>query len=552
LVALLLFAADAQAAPHLRLSPVASTPAGARVTVKLRGPRTGKLRVYVLTRTRVRRGDKPAARGSLKHGRLTLHVRVPARAGMYRMVACLQKPKQCTGARQLRVKARPVAPVAVAPAPVPELRATPRTVPLAVDASRASSATLGPAGGRLEATAANGVQFILDVPAHALVSPETMTMTPASFGVVLAPAGLGFLRDADLQVIDGTLPDLGRVLAYGARADGAEAHLVPLTVDDRAVHIALGHLGFFGATTADTAQVREQLGFVPTREEELAEQRIAGAQALFMRGESSAAQVEAETASALARWRPSLEADLHGEDFETATLEFLAWRALGTPDAALSSLHAAALAQAMADASSRCDVGRLLMLVRLGGELGYPVDDAPLVYCGRFEVDRVYRYSEQQSPAGGFGSAYTTRVDGLQVAYHTGDSELHGTAPLVASDWSVHGSSPGGCSTTWANPSYGPPGAVGLALELPANLGDRSGPVAVRLADFSSATLRYDLVTCDATLPQTISTAPGAERVEAGATVRMSRSEPIFGVPGAFDTTSEETTVAVRRTPSRP
>jgi hypothetical protein len=570
LVALLLFAVDAQAAPRLRLSPVARTTAGARVTVKLRGPRTGRLRVYMLTRTRVRRGDKPVARGWLKRGKLTLHPRVPARARTYRMVACLDKPKQCTGARILRVRARPVAPAAPAPAvvatPAPltlpdRPAANPRTLPLKPDTTRAASARIGPAGGTLTATDANGVQFRLIVPTYALAGAETITMTPAAFGVVLGPAGLGFLRDADLLVIDGSLPDLGRVLAFGARPDGSEAHLVPLTVDDQAVHIALRHLGFYGATTADAAAVRAQLGFAPTAEEELAEQRIAGAQALYMRGESSAAQADAETASALARWRAaSLEPDLRGAvGFETATIEFLAWRALGTPDATLSSWHASALDQAMAGAYARCtageytQAGRLLMLVRLAGELGYPVDDGPLMRCGRFEVDRVYRYTQQQSPTDGFGSAYTTRVSGLPIAYHTGDLELEGSAPLVGADWSVHGSSTGACSTSWANPAYGAPGSVALALELPSNLGDADAPVAVRLTGFTSATLRYDVVSsCNDTVTVPVSTARGAERVELDTPVHTSHDEPIFGSPGAFDRTTEETTVAVRHTPSRP
>src|ERR1700755_3448071 len=107
---LLLVAAPAQAAPRLRLSAPAHVDAGARVAFKLPGPRTGKVSVYVLTHTRVRRTDKPTARGSLKRGKLTRRVKAPKKVRTYRVIACVAG-KRCTGARRLKV----VAPAVVTP-----------------------------------------------------------------------------------------------------------------------------------------------------------------------------------------------------------------------------------------------------------------------------------------------------------------------------------------------------------------------------------------------------------------------------------------------------
>ena len=105
-LAVLLLAVPASAAPRLRVSAPSSAKAGTKVTVKLTGPKTGKVRVYVLTRTSVRKADKPLARGNLKRGKVTLHVKVPAKARTYRLVACLEGSKlKCATAKKLKAVA---------------------------------------------------------------------------------------------------------------------------------------------------------------------------------------------------------------------------------------------------------------------------------------------------------------------------------------------------------------------------------------------------------------------------------------------------------------
>lgn len=81
-----------------------------------------------------------------------------------------------------------------------------------LDGSKARTATVGAAGGRIETTDAGGTRYRFDVPAGALLSPVAITMTPirtiAGYplsggmigGVELAPSGLTFASPATLSV----------------------------------------------------------------------------------------------------------------------------------------------------------------------------------------------------------------------------------------------------------------------------------------------------------------------------------------------------------------
>src|SRR5258708_35640669 len=56
----------------------------------------------------------------------------------------------------------------------------PLTVQVSQDTSKATSAVIGPAGGAVTASAASGATLSLTVPAHALLSPHSITLTPLS------------------------------------------------------------------------------------------------------------------------------------------------------------------------------------------------------------------------------------------------------------------------------------------------------------------------------------------------------------------------------------
>lgn len=64
--------------------------------------------------------------------------------------------------------------------------------PVVVDSSRTSTATLGPLGGRLSATAADGTRYTLEVPADALAADTAISLTPiTSLGSAPLARGLG-------------------------------------------------------------------------------------------------------------------------------------------------------------------------------------------------------------------------------------------------------------------------------------------------------------------------------------------------------------------------
>ena len=89
---------------------------------------------------------------------------------------------------------------------------------LVLDQRRATYGSIGPEGGTLHATAADGTQFELVVPPDALDFTETITMTPASAvenlplsgglagAVGLEPAGLTFYEPAMLTITPATAP----------------------------------------------------------------------------------------------------------------------------------------------------------------------------------------------------------------------------------------------------------------------------------------------------------------------------------------------------------
>src|SRR3954469_15839768 len=106
--ALLLFAAPAGAATKLRVSAPSSARAGSTISVKLTGPRAGKVRVYRLTRNVRRGGDKPVVRGKLRRGKVTLKVKIPSTARTYRLIACLEGRKlKCASYKKVKALKAP-------------------------------------------------------------------------------------------------------------------------------------------------------------------------------------------------------------------------------------------------------------------------------------------------------------------------------------------------------------------------------------------------------------------------------------------------------------
>jgi hypothetical protein len=107
-------------------------------------------------------------------------------------------------------------------------------VRIELDVAAAQTATLGPAGGTITATAANGLVYVLDVPRMALDSAVQISMTPikqfkllpfsgGSVGAVeLAPAGLRFHAPVTLRIKTSPAVPAGQKLVAMYYKDGGD------------------------------------------------------------------------------------------------------------------------------------------------------------------------------------------------------------------------------------------------------------------------------------------------------------------------------------------
>ena len=154
-----------------------------------------------------------------------------------------------------------VTPATVNVAPPTTSAGPPSSAPVSIDIalqdSTATSAQIGPEGGRLTTTSVDGTEFVLTVPAGALLSPEEITMTPlagasggplgdnaALEGVQLEPDGLGFLRVATLEIRPPELsPD---ALGFSTHGGGENFHLFPSDVADGSFVQAITHFSDYG------------------------------------------------------------------------------------------------------------------------------------------------------------------------------------------------------------------------------------------------------------------------------------------------------------------
>ena len=144
--------------------------------------------------------------------------------------------------------------------------------PPVVDSARSASASVGPAGGTLHATAADGVEYTLTVPPRALTEIVTIRMTPIidlgnpalagglTGAVQFEPSGLRFARLATLRIGSvGALPAGSRRVGFSSASDGSRMQLSPPTVRNGGIEILVPH--FSNAGAADLTP--EQLELVP-------------------------------------------------------------------------------------------------------------------------------------------------------------------------------------------------------------------------------------------------------------------------------------------------
>ncbi|HEX4906095.1 MAG TPA: hypothetical protein VFU93_11640 [Acidimicrobiales bacterium] len=128
-------------------------------------------------------------------------------------------------------------------------------VTMELEAATAATGTVGPAGGSVFATAADGTEYALQIPPGALGEDTAITVTPLSgldglpedttlgFGASLEPDGLVFARPSWLFVTSDVPPD---EVFSGLRVDDDEASLAGIGYDGERFVLAIGHFSGSG------------------------------------------------------------------------------------------------------------------------------------------------------------------------------------------------------------------------------------------------------------------------------------------------------------------
>ena len=151
----------------------------------------------------------------------------------------------------------------------------PVTVTTTVDQSRAASARIGPAGGTLTASAADGSKFTLEIPADALVEEIEVTMTPIesmdglplkdglAAGVQLEPEGMSFYDFVTLTIEPAEVIPVEQQLPIGTSGETGAVYIPMIDSDPDAIRLLLMHFSSAGVSkgyAADLAPVRQRLG----------------------------------------------------------------------------------------------------------------------------------------------------------------------------------------------------------------------------------------------------------------------------------------------------
>ncbi|HXD58612.1 MAG TPA: CARDB domain-containing protein [Thermoleophilaceae bacterium] len=219
--------------------------------------------------------------GKSKAGSLRVKVPAVAAGGRYYLLACAdgqgkvqessEKDNCRASSKKLKVNAGAIPKRGYFPR-----RSHSRTVTPALDSAHAvSSLVTSAGGGTLTATGANGTHYTLAIPAGALASDQTITMTPVSSvagsplgnlvgAVQLTPGGLQLLKSATLTIVPPTTVNVKNVAGFNAYEGGQDFGLYPLD-RGRGIVMSLHHFSTDGVADATAAQVRVSLLLMPSR-----------------------------------------------------------------------------------------------------------------------------------------------------------------------------------------------------------------------------------------------------------------------------------------------
>lgn len=246
------------------LSSAAEVTAGTTLRVRLTTKNRGRSRAAAsITKVYLsadRRVGRDVAVGTIRVPRLKpgrkhiarLDLRVPARAAArnYRLLACADARRRVRESREgnnCRLATRAVQ-VTAADDGVPDFPLTPDpiTVAPAVDESRAVEERVDNpfVAKSITATGADGTTYTLDIPAEALIGPETITLTPVTAvgglplsgelvaGVELKPHGLVLMKPATLTIDSPNLGPIGQQTPFYFHEGGEDFHLYPVLLPE--------------------------------------------------------------------------------------------------------------------------------------------------------------------------------------------------------------------------------------------------------------------------------------------------------------------------------
>jgi hypothetical protein len=406
------------------VAPLADAWPGAHVpvaaVVRGGGARSGRTRIqYLLSRDgRLGRGDRALGRAHAipalaphRSRRSTSVITIPARTrlGRWYLLACVG-----SGARRRCVSV-----------PLPILaKPSARGVTVLADPAHAATQRIAAAtGGTVTATGADGSRYTLVLPANALISDETISLTPVTglrglrghgrpaAGVQLSPDGLVLLRPATLTIAPARGVPVARQIGYSWHGSGRESGLYPPTLDANSFTMRLVHFSGYELIDGGAAD-RASLANQPTNvQDRWAEVEAAAA----------AARAGGDTPAATARFtramhdylqtqydavvKPQLEAAMGDDTLAYAALQAgLAWAhnaaVLGAGFAAeqryVTDAMVTILDNAIRASAARCDAGqiafvqRMLAIARIRAVLGSPESNADLdaiQKCLQFRLD---------------------------------------------------------------------------------------------------------------------------------------------------------------------
>jgi len=149
--------------------------------------------------------------------------------------------------------------------------ASPVTVDANADTGRTARSRIGPNGGTLTATGADGVTYRLTIPPEALLSDAEITLTPLASvdglplsgglvaGAQLGPDGLRFHTPVTLELENLPAVPAGEETGFAYHGEGRELHLYAPEVDPSKTSFKLMHFSGVGIARGTDAERRAQL-----------------------------------------------------------------------------------------------------------------------------------------------------------------------------------------------------------------------------------------------------------------------------------------------------